>query len=89
MEIKLRSNLEAESMSFTLGSEYNNAEQNSFDKKSFMGSYFHVIEGAVDIELAGSPLVKLSPGDGFNLENAEEIKLLFEPMTKCLIFYFS
>jgi hypothetical protein len=47
-----------------------------------------VIEGAVDIELAGSPLVKLSPGDGFNLENAEEIKLLFEPMTKCLIFCF-
>lgn len=88
IEIKLRSNLEAESMSFTLGSEYNNAEQNSFDKKSFMGSYFHVIEGAVDIELAGSPLVKLSPGDGFNLENAEEIKLLFEPMTKCLIFCF-
>jgi hypothetical protein len=30
----------------------------------------------------------LIPGDGFNLENAEEVKLSFEPMIKCLIFCF-
>jgi redox-sensitive bicupin YhaK (pirin superfamily) len=88
IEIKLISNLEAESILVTLDSKYNQLEQQSFDKKSFMGIYFHVIEGVVDIELAGSPLVKLSPGDGFNLGNTEKIKLLFEPMTKCLIFCF-
>lgn len=88
IEIKLRSNLEAESISFTLGSTYNELEEQSFTKKSFMAIYFHVIEGAVDIELAGSPLVKLSPGDGFNLENTEKVKVSFEPMTKCLFFNF-
>jgi redox-sensitive bicupin YhaK (pirin superfamily) len=88
IEIKLISNLEDKSISFTSGSKYDELEQQSFDKKSFMAIYLHVIEGAVGIEFAGAPLVKLSPGDAFALENAEKVKLSFESMTKCLIFNF-
>lgn len=88
IEIKLTSNLEAKSRSLTIGSKDNELEQQPFDKKNFIAIYFHVIEGTVDIEIAGSPLVKLSPGDGFNLENPEKVKLSFEPMTKCLFFNF-